>query len=98
MRIGFIGAGKMRAPWCATWYRRGTKSSCATPAAQKRWPRRLPTSGPAAAGTRDDAINTDLVILAVRWVDAKKAVAGIDGMVGFLSMQPMAHAESSCRP
>ncbi len=47
--VGKVGRApaKTRVPWRAICCRRGIKSSCPTPAAQKRWPKRLPTSGPA---------------------------------------------------
>ena len=95
MRIGFIGAGKN----ARTMARHILSAGHQVVLSNARGPQTLAEAvadlGPgAAAGTRDDAINTDLVILAVHWVDAKKAVEGIEWNGRILVDATNAHADS----
>jgi 8-hydroxy-5-deazaflavin:NADPH oxidoreductase len=95
MRIGFIGAGKN----ARTMARHMVSAGHQVILCNSRSPETLAETvadlgSSAAAGTRDDAIDTDLVILAVRWVDAKKAVAGIEWNGRILIDATNAHADS----
>jgi predicted dinucleotide-binding enzyme len=95
MRIGFIGAGKN----ARTMARHILSAGHQVVLSNARGPETLAEAvadlGPgAAAGTRDDAINTDLVILAVHWVDAKKAVEGIEWNGRILVDATNAHVDS----
>ncbi len=78
MRIGFIGAGKN----ARTMARHMLSAGHQVVLSNSRGPESLAEAvadlGPGTmAGTREDAINTELVILAVNWVDVEKAVEGL---------------------
>ncbi len=78
MRIGFIGAGKN----ARTMGRHMMSAGHQIVLSNSRGPDSLDgiiaELGPlASAGTREDAVGADLVILAVNWVDARKAVSGL---------------------
>jgi predicted dinucleotide-binding enzyme len=95
MRIGFIGAGNV----ARTIARHMLSAGHHVVISNSRGPETLAETaadlGPGAvAGTRDDALKTDLVILAVHWVDAKKAVEGIQWNGQILIDATNAHVDS----
>ena len=84
MRIGFIGAGNV----ARTIARHMLASGHEVLLSNSRGPETLTDviselGKGASAGTREEVLGTDLVILAVRWGDAKKAVQGLkwDGQI-----------------
>lgn len=96
MRIGFIGAGKN----ARTMARHILSAGHEVVLSNSRGPETLAQAvaelGPGAtAGTREDAVDTDLVILAVNWVDARKAVEGIDWDGRILVDATNAHVDST---
>lgn len=95
MRIGFIGAGKNASTMARHMVTAGHQVILSNSRGPESLAETIAELGPnAAAGTRDDAINTDLVILAVHWVDAKEAVAGIEWNGRILIDATNAHVDS----
>ncbi len=95
MRIGFIGAGKN----ARTVARHMLSAGHQVVLSNSRGPETLAATvaqlGPgASAGTREDAVNTDLVILAVNWVDAEKSVGAIQWNGRILIDATNAHVDS----
>ena len=84
MRIGFIGAGNV----ARTMARHMLANGHEVLISNSRGPETLTDviselGEGASAGTREEVLGTDLVILAVRWGDAEKAVQGLkwDGQI-----------------
>jgi 8-hydroxy-5-deazaflavin:NADPH oxidoreductase len=95
MRIGFIGAGKN----ARTMARHLLLSGHEVVLSNSRGPQTLTDiiaelGHGASAGTREDAVTADLVIRAVNWVDAKKAVEGIEWDGKILVDATNAHVDS----
>ena len=95
MRIGFIGAGKM----ARTIARHMLTAGHHVVLSNSRGPETLAGTvadlGPGAtAGTRQDVLGTDLVILAVNWVNAREAVEGLAWTDQILIDATNAHADS----
>jgi 8-hydroxy-5-deazaflavin:NADPH oxidoreductase len=95
MRVGFIGARKN----ARTMARHLLSAGHQVVLCNSRGPETLAETvaelGPGApAGTRNDAVNTDLVILAVNWVDAKRAVEGAQWNGRILIDATNAHVDS----
>ena len=95
MLIGFIGAGKN----ARTMARHMLLAGHRVVLSNSRGPHTLSETvaelGPgAAAGTREDVLNADLVILAVNWADARKAVEGLQWAGQILVDATNAHADS----
>ncbi len=95
MRIGFIGAGKV----ARTIARHMLTAGHHVVISNSRGPATLAGTvadlGPGAtAGTRQEAVDTDLVVLAVNWVDAKRAVDGLDWTGRILVDAINAHVDS----
>ena len=95
MRIGFIGAGKM----ARTIARHMLTAGHQVVLSNLRGPDTLAevtaNLGPGAtAGTRQDVLGTDIVILAVNWVDVEGAVHGLRWTGQILIDATNAHADS----
>lgn len=95
MRIGFIGAGKM----ARTIARHMLAAGHQVVMSNSRGPETLAGTvadlGPgAAAGTRQDAVATDIVILAVNWVDVERAVEGVEWAGQILVDATNAHVDA----
>lgn len=79
MRIGFIGAGKMARTIARHLLAAGHQVILSNSRNPETLAGTVADLGPgAAAGTRQDALDTDIVILAVNWADAERAVEGVE--------------------
>jgi hypothetical protein len=95
MRIGFIGAGNVARTIARHMLLAGHQVIISNSRGPETLAETVADLGPSAvAGTRDDALKADLVILAVHWVDAKKAVEGIEWNGQILIDATNAHADS----
>ena len=95
MRIGIIGAGKVG----RTIARHMIVNGHSVVLANSRGPETLcqvvaDLGSGAEAGRREDVLNADLVILAVNWRDAQKAVEGLDWEGKILVDATNAHIDS----
>lgn len=95
MRIGFIGGGKNARTIARHMLGAGHQVVLSNSRAPETLAETVAELGPgASAGTRGDAVNTDLVVLAVNWVDAEKAVKGIHWNGRILVDATNAHVDS----
>ena len=95
MRIGFIGAGKMARTIARHMLAAGHQVVMSNSRGPESLAEVVADLGPgAAAGTRQDALGTDLVILAVNWTDAEQAVSGVKWTGQILVDATNAHANS----
>ena len=84
MHIGFIGAGKNAQTMARHLLCAGHHVTLSNAHGPETLAEVIADLGPgAAAGTREDAVDTDLAVLAVNWPDVAEAVAGIawDGKI-----------------
>lgn len=95
MRIGFIGAGKMARTIARHLLTAGHQVVMSNSHGPETLAETVADLGPGAtAGTRQEALDTDVVILAVNWVDAKKAVGGLKWTGQILVDATNAHVDS----
>lgn len=96
MRVGFIGAGKNAQTMARHIMSAGHKVVLSNSHGPESLTEIVAELGPAAsAGTRESAVETtDLVILAVNWVDVEKAVQGLDWEGRILVDATNAHSAS----
>lgn len=95
MRIGFIGAGKNATTMARHFLAAGHQVVLSNARGPESLTETVAELGPAAAaGTRQAAVDTDLVVLAVNWADMGEALDGIalDGRILIDAMN--AHAAS----
>ena len=95
MRIGFIGAGKMARTIARHMLTAGHQVVLSNSRGPETLAEAVANLGPGAtAGTRQDVLSTDIVILAVNWVDVESAVKGLTWTGQILVDATNAHSES----
>ena len=94
-RIGFIGAGKNARTMARHFLRAGHEAILSNSRGPETLVQAVAELGERArAGTREDAAETDLVILAANWADARKAVEGVRWRGQILVDATNAHVDS----
>lgn len=95
MHIGFIGAGKNARTMARHMLSAGHQVMLSNSRGPQTLGETIAELGPGAtAGTREDVLGTDLVVLAVNWADVRQAVEGAQWKNQILIDATNAHADS----
>ena len=96
MRIGFIGAGKMARTIARHMLTAGHQVILSNSRGPDTLVEVVASLGPGATtGTRQDVLDTDIVILAMNWADVEGAVEGLQWTGQILIDATNAHAETT---